>query len=67
MKGELSGLLAKKYLKNIRDVLLKILTKKEQEQNVIGANNARKQYAEMVKNIRSNPDTWHRIKGRIEE
>ena len=59
LKGELSGLLTKKYLKNIRDVLLRILTKKEQEQNVIGANNARKQYADMVKNIRSNPDTWH--------
>ncbi len=59
MKGELSGLLAKKYLKNIRDVLLRILTKKEQEQNVISANDARKKYADMVKNIRSNPDTWH--------
>ena len=46
MIGELSGLLAKKYLKNIREVLLKILYKKEQEQNVINANDARKKYGE---------------------
>ena len=98
-KGELSGLLVKKYLKNIRDVLLKILVKhdkglyKEREDDwtlgsgdvvveidvvdidseEVNANTvktvgyARTEYAKTVKNIRSNPDTWHRIKGRIEE
>ena len=46
-------------VKKFRDVLSKIIYKKVQEQNVISANDARKKYAEMVKNIRSNPDTWH--------
>ena len=46
-------------MKKFRDVLLKIIFKKEQEQSVINANDARKKYAEMVKNIMNNPDTWH--------
>ena len=87
MIGELSGLLAKKYLKNVRDLLLKIQLEKEQEDdwtlgsgdvvveidrvdidteevianNVKTAGNARKEYAKTVKNIRNNPDTWHRL------
>ena len=48
-------------IKKFRNVLLKIITKKEQEQNVIRANDARKKYAEMVRNIINNPDTWHRL------